>query len=300
MAWIELHQTLKRHPKTRRFANHLGIPKPQAVGHLAFLWLEAVDFAQDGDVTDFEPAEIAEWAEWEGEPHAFHEALVQYGWLDRNEKTGRTHLHDWLDYAGKLVQRRKANANRMKSVRATHMQNTCNARAEHVQRTCETRAGTVETHVQSDSTQPHPTVPNRTVPTSPPKPPPPPAQSVQTVAGGGGSGASRSGSGGVGWKCLNRMAVSDLEDDDQLERRRKAAIRAGLWDDSEAARFAWFALAERALRIGDSPPAMFRRLVQDRPDCIDQQDEDRASIRLNGRGPPAKRKQEKDQHNPVL
>jgi len=38
VAWIESHQTLGQHPKTRKLARLLNISAPTAVGHLQFLW----------------------------------------------------------------------------------------------------------------------------------------------------------------------------------------------------------------------------------------------------------------------
>jgi hypothetical protein len=45
MAWIEAHQELAHHPKIRRLARELGVPKAQAIGHLLMLWLWAVSYA---------------------------------------------------------------------------------------------------------------------------------------------------------------------------------------------------------------------------------------------------------------
>ena len=55
-------------------------------------------------------------------------------------------IHDWMDYAGRLIEKRKANTKRMQSARAKHVRNTGETRATHVQGL------------------PYPTVPNPTVP----------------------------------------------------------------------------------------------------------------------------------------
>ena len=34
MAWIEAHQELRNHPKTKKAARLLGISRPQMIGHL--------------------------------------------------------------------------------------------------------------------------------------------------------------------------------------------------------------------------------------------------------------------------
>lgn len=284
--WLRTHTDLGGHRKTIELADRLDIKPVQAVGHLVTFWHNVLIHQEDGDLTGCRPRHVTQWAAWDGDPDLFLESMVASGWIDRDDD--KITVHDWIDYAGPLLRER----NKKREQRLSRdCPGTVPGPGGDKAGTCPGRVRTLEYRVRERQRvdPPHSTIPS--VQNPPPKPP---------SAEKSGSGASRSGSSGVGWKCLNRMTVPDLEDDDRLERRRAAAVRAGLWDDSEAARFAWFALAERALRLGDSPPAMFRRLVQDRPDCIDQQDEDRASIRLNGRGPPQKRKQDQDRHNPAL
>jgi hypothetical protein len=147
MAWIESHQSLRGHPKTSKAARLCDTTPQALIGHIHCLWWWALDYAQDGDVTGYSPDELAEAAWWEGDPQLFVDALLKCGVRDKPgflEVTpdGRTLIHDWWDYAGKLIQRREDNAKRMRD-----------KRAEHVQDTCETRAPA--------------TVPNRTKPTKP-------------------------------------------------------------------------------------------------------------------------------------
>ena len=163
MAWIELHQTLPTNKKTVRLKNLLRIKTPQAVGHLCILWLWALDNAPDGDLSGFSTDEIAEFACWSGKnPDGFVNALIQAGFIDSDMR-----LHDWYDYAGKLVDKRKQNAERMRKARATN-----------VQRTDDERAG---------ATVPYPTVPNSTVHNStvPPNGDTPP---IPPASGGRGAG----------------------------------------------------------------------------------------------------------------
>lgn len=125
-AWIESHQTLRSHPKTRRLARRCGgIAK--AVGHLHCLWWWCLDYAQDGDLTDFDAEDIAIAAEWDGEPAEFVTMLTDCGFIDNSKGM---HVHDWYDYAGKLIDRRERNAERMRQARADSVQRTCGAR-EH-------------------------------------------------------------------------------------------------------------------------------------------------------------------------
>ena len=111
MAWIESHQELGRHPKLLRLADRLGISKANAVGHLHYLWWWAMDFALEGNLTRFEPREIAEGCQWEGNAAEFIDALVEVGFLDRESETNDTPaslwLHDWEEYTSKFQRTRK-------------------------------------------------------------------------------------------------------------------------------------------------------------------------------------------------
>jgi len=110
MAWIESHQELWRHPKTKKLARLLGVSVPTAVGHLHGLWYWALDFAQDGSLDKYEPEEIADAVLWEGEAADLMEALIGAGYIDQyDDGLG---LHDWYDYAGKLLDRRAADRER--------------------------------------------------------------------------------------------------------------------------------------------------------------------------------------------
>jgi len=105
MAWIESHQELARHPKTKRFIRAIGISLPQAIGHLHMLWWWALDYAQSGELTHYTHEDIADAAGWEAQPTEFVHALIQSGFLDSDGD--KVCIHDWWDYAGKLLERRE-------------------------------------------------------------------------------------------------------------------------------------------------------------------------------------------------
>ncbi|MGB9826054.1 MAG: HNH endonuclease, partial [Desulfofundulus sp.] len=84
---------------------YLGVSLPAAVGHLHYLWWWALDYAQDGDLSRYEPEDIADAALWDGDVKAFVEALIRAGFLDQvNDKLL---IHDWDDYAGRLLDQRQ-------------------------------------------------------------------------------------------------------------------------------------------------------------------------------------------------
>jgi hypothetical protein len=158
--WIESHQELGRHPKTKRLARSLGVSVPAAIGHLHLLWWWSLDFAQDGSLDGFEAAEIADAAMWEGDPVPFYAALVTAGFIDGDE-VDHYRLHDWDEYVGKLLDRRKSNAIRQKTWRDRHRNegNTADDPSPN-------DPVTVTSPLRNGATVPNLTVPNLTVPES--------------------------------------------------------------------------------------------------------------------------------------
>lgn len=110
MAWIESNQEVGRHPKTKKLARLLGISAVTAVGHLHFLWWWALDFAQEGLLDKYDEFDIAEACMWEGDEKLFVDSLVQAGFIDQKESA--LCIHDWYEYAGILIERRKSDAER--------------------------------------------------------------------------------------------------------------------------------------------------------------------------------------------
>jgi len=143
MAWIEAHQGLLQHRKTFLLAEALDVSRHAAVGYLITFWQWALDNAPEGDLTKSPPGAIAVGVEWGGDPLALIDALVTAGWADR-EGASLT-IHNWWKYAGRLIDRRKANAERVRAYRA---------RNRDVTRTESVRNG---------ATVPYPTVQNSTI-----------------------------------------------------------------------------------------------------------------------------------------
>jgi len=163
MAWIESHQSLRDHPKTRKLSRILGASLPATIGHLQCLWWWAIDYAEDGNLSRFDAFDIAIGGEWDQDAEAFVDALVTVGFLEYTSD-GLT-VHDWDDYAGKLIERRKANAERMRKARAERDAGTSEPRAAHVQRTTDARAERPNRTNQTKPTEPtKPTAPKRASP----------------------------------------------------------------------------------------------------------------------------------------
>jgi hypothetical protein len=153
MAWIESHQAVGQHPKTLALAHLLGVSLPTAVGHLHYLWWWALDYAPDGELKRHGPTVVAHACLWRGKPQRLWEALTESGFLEAGQSGAR--IHDWGDYAGKLIDRRASNRQRMRAARAAH-----GADGVHV-----TSGVPVHTRVEL------PDQPDRTEPTGTPQPP---------------------------------------------------------------------------------------------------------------------------------
>jgi len=152
MAWIESHQALGHHPKTIHLAELLKVRVPEAVGLLQFLWWWALDYAPNGLVTAGDKPVVTRACLWHRKSEDLWIALLTAGFV---EEAGPDLLkiHDWMDYAGRLIQRREANAERKR-------------RARDVPRT-----SGVNGAGRPGATVPNPTGPNRTVPDPPLSPP---------------------------------------------------------------------------------------------------------------------------------
>lgn len=108
MAWIEAHQELARHPKVRTVARTLGVPRPQVIGHLLCLWWWTLDVAPDGHL-ECHPADLAEEAQWDGDPDQFIDALVDARLLHRTDSGWE--INDWDRYAGAYARHRTGRSN---------------------------------------------------------------------------------------------------------------------------------------------------------------------------------------------
>ena len=120
MAWLEAHQELRDHPKIKRAARMLGINRPQMIGHMLCLWWWCLDYAEDGDLTDFDRADIADAADWQGEPDDFVEALLNCGPADRPgflTNGDGIKVNDWDEYGGKYIAKRNQSRDRQRTFR---------------------------------------------------------------------------------------------------------------------------------------------------------------------------------------
>lgn len=110
--WIELHDTLREHPKVIKLTRRLGIGRAQALGHITGLWMWALHNQPDGCLEQYDDEDIEIAALWDGEPGALHKAMVEVRLIDSNNQ-----IHDWMEYAGSLKAAVRKRAQRSKRSR---------------------------------------------------------------------------------------------------------------------------------------------------------------------------------------
>ena len=112
MAWIQVHQTLKDHRKTYDASDALEVEPAHMLGLLVSFWLWALDNAPTGNLHGISNRTIARAAGWpENNADKFVEVLKAAGWLDITPE-GDLQIHDWYEFAGKLIDQREAEKQR--------------------------------------------------------------------------------------------------------------------------------------------------------------------------------------------
>lgn len=118
MSYIELHEHVWSHPKTIELSRRLQISKTYAVAHLSRLWTWCIRYADDGCISKLSSYQIADAADWAGDAEAFVKALAESGFID--ETHDGTFIHDWSDYAGRLVRIRQRDRERKRNPEQFH------------------------------------------------------------------------------------------------------------------------------------------------------------------------------------
>lgn len=161
MAWIEVHQSLMTHRKTMRLCRLLKMDNFAVCGRLQALWCWALDNAPDGVIAWADLESLPGVMGWKGEPQKLIDALLESGFVDRSDGESGLLIHDWDDYAGKLIDHRKANADRQRAWRERRKSDT-----EDDSNTSRNANITVTSPSRNGATVPNRTQPNTTVPSN--------------------------------------------------------------------------------------------------------------------------------------
>lgn len=106
------------HPKTLDLCDRLNAGLAQTLGHLTLLWAFTARKSPRGDVGKWTDGAIARACDWQGDSAAFVNALVESGYLDRDDEY-RLLVHDWPDHAERWVKASLKNLNQTFIVRTT-------------------------------------------------------------------------------------------------------------------------------------------------------------------------------------
>ena len=110
--WIELHADIFWHKKTLGAAKQMKMDVHTTVGYLAHLWTWALDHAPDGNLSHLSDRDIALAAGWLSKPSGFVDALRSVHFID-----GDGRLHNWDEYAGRLIDSRRRDRERKRAER---------------------------------------------------------------------------------------------------------------------------------------------------------------------------------------
>lgn len=105
MLWIKSYQATDRDPQTKKFCRLTGLDIPRAVGSLHMIWWWAMDWAPDGDISNFEPIDLADAAHYDGDPEAFFNALVEANYVGKT--LDGYEVLNWHNIGGQVLESRK-------------------------------------------------------------------------------------------------------------------------------------------------------------------------------------------------
>lgn len=139
MAWIEIHEELRTHPKVSRLARELGVSKAESRGLVIGLLCWTTTYAPDGDISRVDSRDLADGCDYEGEKD-FKAALVAARWVDQDGD--RYVVHDWDEMGLKML-------------------TAAQARQKRYRERVDAAAGTRESKSASDVPQSAPETPER-------------------------------------------------------------------------------------------------------------------------------------------
>lgn len=89
---IRLYPSIRTSRKFKRLRRTVGIG---AMQYLTWLWAEVAEKRPDsGDISDWNPFDVADICEFEGDPDLLYNALVDCGFIDL-DGSGRATIHNW-------------------------------------------------------------------------------------------------------------------------------------------------------------------------------------------------------------
>lgn len=125
MAWLQSHQKFSNDPKTNKLKRKLNISVHETVGILHFVWYWALEYAGDGDLSNFTAEDIADGCQYTKDAEFLYSALLESGYIEESED-GKKRLHFWDEIGGKLLISREKAKERVGKSRAEKKKGNAN------------------------------------------------------------------------------------------------------------------------------------------------------------------------------
>lgn len=116
--WIRVHANLADRPVVFRAAKALGVTKAEAIGLLVSFWGRVSQHAPNGSVSQFEDAQLEDWAGWFAAGRRKAGAFAAFIRANHLDTEGR--VNEWDDYAGALEEQRRQARDRKRKSRGRH------------------------------------------------------------------------------------------------------------------------------------------------------------------------------------
>lgn len=114
--YVKCFDSIREHPKMYALSEALKIPDYAAIGIIMGVSLWGARNTKDGEITGIPPRAIADAIHWKKKPEILLQALVNCGFIDKTED-GRSFLHEFAEYGGKLEEARQKSSERVKAFR---------------------------------------------------------------------------------------------------------------------------------------------------------------------------------------
>ena len=159
---------MAKHPKLGILSRELGVSRAESRGIVVGLWLWAATYAPDGDLSDFDPADIADGCDYTGDKNLI-EALIESKWVDRETQV----IHDWEKHGLKLLKSNQERQQRFRD-RVERAQRAASAtdvpaltgEPLNTDRKEDNVTVTLRSHDNNDTVASYLTIPNHTKPTA--------------------------------------------------------------------------------------------------------------------------------------
>jgi len=114
MAWLRQEAASRSHPKILKLAKLLEIEEVHALGLITSLWCWALEYAKDGELSEFDYDVIERGARWSGADGELVKNALVVGLLD--DDGGVITIHDWFEYQGSYKEAVRKKEGRKKRV----------------------------------------------------------------------------------------------------------------------------------------------------------------------------------------